>query len=127
MPATPDVAVATPPTTGAVLVTTYLCTNVPVDTSSYGWYSTCAMGSAHRYGLTPVAGAATDAHATDTANTGAATFLDLPPGRYDVNAAWCHAESDNVNVQGNVVVEANKETTVWFFYCEDDTGLSSSR
>lgn len=121
---TPPTATVAMPTTGTVRVNTYTCTGVPADTSAFDWYSACAAGGEHRYALTLAAGDATDAHATDTANTGAATFLGLPPGTYDlhdVNAKWCHAESNNVNAQGNVVVEANKETTVWFFYC-DGTG-----
>ncbi len=52
---------------------------------------------------------------------GEATFADLPPGRYDlddVDGAWCHAESDAVNAEGDVVVEAGVATTVWLFYCQ---------
>jgi hypothetical protein len=35
----------------------------------------------------------------------------------EVNAVWCHAESDNVDAQGHVVVAAGKRASVWIFNC----------
>ncbi len=119
--ATPDDAAAT----GTVTVSTYGCTEVPADTSAYDWYGACDAGGDHRFVLAPVEDDATGPLAADTAKTGEATFADLPPGLYDlddVNANWCHAESDAVNAEGEVMVEAGAETTVWLFYCHDGGG-----
>lgn len=116
--ATPEAATA-----GAVTVSAYTCTGVPADTSAYDWYGACGPGGEHRYVLAPVEGDdATGLHAAETSKTGEATFGELPPGQYgleDVNANWCHAESDSVNADGNVVVDAGADTTVWLFYCQD--------
>ncbi|MBA3377282.1 MAG: hypothetical protein H0T93_00210 [Chloroflexia bacterium] len=115
--ATPEVA-----TTGTITVSTYACTGVPADTSAYDWFGACDPGGEHRYVLAPVEGDTTDLHAAETSKTGEATFPDLPPGRYDLDDAdgrWCHAESDAVNAEGQVQVEAGVETTVWLFYCQE--------
>ncbi len=34
-----------------------------------------------------------------------------------IDGDWCHAESDNVDEQGNVVVLAAEVSTVWVFHC----------
>lgn len=116
---------AAPPTTGAVVVSTYACTAVRADTSAYDWYGACDPGGEHRYVLAPLEGEAAELHAAETSTTGEAAFPGLAPGTYDlddVNGAWCHAESDGVDAEGNVVVEAGAETTVWLFYCHDGAG-----
>jgi len=49
-----------------------------------------------------------------------ATFASLDPGAYRLDLTgidWCHAESDNVDASGDVVVEAGAEATVWIFTC----------
>jgi len=120
--ATPSATLESAPATGSILVSTYVCTGVPADTSAYDWYGACDAGGDYRFLIDPVAGDATDLHAAETSKTGEATFADLPPGRYDlddVNANWCHAESDAVNADGDLTVEAGAETTVWLFYCQD--------
>ena len=46
-------------------------------------------------------------------------FTRLQPGTYDlqeVDATWCHAESDSVDAQGQVVVAAER-ASVWIFNC----------
>ena len=61
----------------------------------------------------PVTTAATD-------SDGILRFTRLQPGTYDlkeVNAVWCHAESDSVDAQGHVVVGAGKRASVWIFDC----------
>jgi hypothetical protein len=30
---------------------------------------------------------------------------------------WCYAESDRVDANGNIIVEANAESHVWSFTC----------
>lgn len=42
----------------------------------------------------------------------------LPPGRYqleEVGSHWCHARSDSVEAQGQVVVKAGQWATAWAF------------
>jgi Prealbumin-like fold domain len=46
------------------------------------------------------------------------TFVPKSTGLTDVNGKdWCHAESDSVNAQGNVVVKAGNRSNVWIFNC----------
>jgi hypothetical protein len=35
----------------------------------------------------------------------------------EVDATWCHAESDSVNAKGEVVVAAGERASVWIFNC----------
>ncbi|MCC7024881.1 MAG: hypothetical protein IT338_18775, partial [Thermomicrobiales bacterium] len=47
-------------------------------------------------------------------------FGNLQPGTYQLQpegGAWCYAESDNVDANGNVVVAADAESHVWSFTC----------
>ena len=51
---------------------------------------------------------------------GQVRFPTLPPGTYEVRPegiAWCHAESDHVDANGNVLVEPQVESHVWSFVC----------
>jgi hypothetical protein len=116
-------APATPaPETGTVVVVAYACQGVPADTSAYDWFGACTPGGpSHRYLLDPAENASDDLFAAGTNDTGSATFADLAPGAYaldDPDGNWCHAESDNVNAESDIVVAAGAETTVWLFYCE---------
>jgi len=126
-----ETAVASTPaavTTGTITVSTYKCAEVPADTSAHDWYGACDPGGDHRYVLAPAEGDGTDLYAAETAKTGAATFGDLAPGLYeleDTDGRWCHAESDAVNAEGQVMVEAGGETTVWLFYCDDGSGVQA--
>ena len=119
------VATQTEVTTGSVTVSAYACTAVPADTSAFDWFGACEPGGEHRYILAPVEDGQTDLLAAETDAAGVATFDDLVPGTYDldqVEDAWCHAESNNVNAGGDVLVEVGQETSVWLFSC--DAGAS---
>jgi hypothetical protein len=51
---------------------------------------------------------------------GRRTVGKLAPGPYLITPdgdTWCHAECDDVDDKGNVVVKANQRTTVWLFNC----------
>jgi hypothetical protein len=56
-----------------------------------------------------------------TANPdGIVRFPNLRPGTYkltEVDGKWCFAQSNSVNAQGNVVVQANKLSEVWVYNC----------
>jgi len=115
-PATP------PPTTGDVVVATYTCQGVTPDTmESFDWFGRCEPAAAgQRYVLAPEPDKTGDLVAAETGADGTATFGELQPGTYDLDDPdrnWCHAESDNVDAEGSVVVETGAETTVWLFYC----------
>jgi hypothetical protein len=107
--------------TGAITVYKYAC---PITTppTSYDWFARCDPpvqavafslsfwdGSAFQ----PVTTAVTD-------SDGILRVTRLPPGTYDlqeVDARWCHAESDSVDAQGHVVVTAGQRASVWIFNC----------
>jgi hypothetical protein len=84
------------------------------------WYGLCTVaGSGYRFRLTAVEGTAPGKTAATDAE-GQVTFGSLQPGLYDLSSAdnaWCHAQSDSVDAEGNVNVVAGERATVWTFYC----------
>jgi hypothetical protein len=51
---------------------------------------------------------------------GIVRFPDLRPGTYkltEVDGQWCFAQSNSVNANGDVVVQANKLSEVWVYNC----------
>jgi uncharacterized surface anchored protein len=107
--------------TGAITVYKYACP-VTVPPRGFDWYDRCdPQGAGVQFSLSvwdgsrflPVVSAATD-------GDGILRFTRLQPGTYDlkeVDATWCHAESDSVNAQGQVVVAAGERASVWIFNC----------
>ena len=107
--------------TGALTVFKFACP-VTVPPTGYDWYGRCSpQGQGVQFSLSiwdgaqfvPVTTAATDAD-------GILRLTRLQPGVYDlqeVDAVWCKAESDSVNAQGNVVIEAGARASVWIFDC----------
>ncbi len=107
--------------TGAVTVYKYAC---PITTppTSYDWFGHCSsQGGGVRFSLAildgdrflPVITGATD-------GDGILRFTRLQPGTYElteVDATWCHAESDSVTAQGHLIVEAGERASVWIFNC----------
>lgn len=114
---------APPAATGTIVVEAYACANIPADTSDFDWYGACAPDTTvHSYQLAQDTDATNPLHTADSDDTGTAAFGDLAPGAYnldDTGDRWCHAESDSVNAEGNVVVEAGVTSTVWLFYCPE--------
>jgi hypothetical protein len=106
---------------GAITVYKYACP-VTTPSASFDWYGRCdPQGQGVRFSLSfwdgsafvPVTVAATD-------SDGILRLTRLQPGIYDlkeVDATWCHAESDSVNADGHVVVEAGERSSVWIFNC----------
>jgi hypothetical protein len=106
--------------TGALLVQTYNCP-IAAPQPDYDWFSACTpAGAESTFRLTPPGGTGSDDR-TDAADpTGQAQFGNLEPGLYDltrVDKNWCHAESDNVDPNGKVIINAGERTTVWIFSC----------
>ena len=47
-------------------------------------------------------------------------FPNLAPGAYaltSLTGGWCHAESDGVDAQGQLLVAAGQRVGVWLFAC----------
>lgn len=107
--------------TGAITVYKFACP-VTTPSSSFDWYNRCdPQGEGVVFDLSvqngdvfdPVTMAATDAD-------GILRLTRLAPGIYnlqEVDAVWCHAESDSVDANGHVVVEAGQRASVWIFNC----------
>jgi hypothetical protein len=105
------------PTTGTLLVRTHTCEGVPAGRDGYDWFGACDP-VAYR-----VAPAGTQVTPPPESRVEAeALFAEIAPGRYDLQAlgfTWCHAVSDNVTADSEVVIEAGARTTVWIFLCDD--------
>jgi hypothetical protein len=59
-------------------------------------------------------------HREEVDANGVLRLEDLAPGRYrlvQTDVDWCHAESDRVDDQGSVVVNAGERASVWIFNC----------
>ncbi|MCC7023165.1 MAG: hypothetical protein IT338_10065, partial [Thermomicrobiales bacterium] len=107
--------------TGAITVYKYAC---PVTTAptGYDWFNRCdPQGPGVRFSLSAWDGTKfVPATIGATDGDGILRLTRLQPGIYDlqeVDAAWCHAESDSVNGNGNVVVNAGARASVWIFDC----------
>jgi hypothetical protein len=107
--------------TGAVVVHTYVC-DLASPHADTVWFDVCAMMTTQAtFQLTRVDGeAATDVETQSTDAGGISRFEQLSQGTYrleQIDSDWCHAESDSVNEQGDVIVEAGTMATVWVFHC----------
>ncbi len=107
-------------TTGAVRVIAYQC---PVGTTAQtvDWYAKCAQLDAGVTFQLVQNGVSSDSAKTGTTDDkGSLLFPKLAPATYHLTQGdgnWCHAESDSVNAQGDVIVHANERSTVWIFEC----------
>ena len=119
---TAEPTATTAPTTGELVVLVYTCTNVPEDTTDFDWFRLCdSEGGVHQLSLAPVSEVAVEPVTMQTDESGDATFPDLEPGVYTLElteTTWCKAVSDNVDAQGNVIIDAGARTTVYTFVCE---------
>jgi hypothetical protein len=73
-----------------------------------------------RFNLYPATGDAGPLATQATNAQGRAHFGGLAPGTYHLQpeeTTWCYAESDLVDANGNVIVEAGLESHVWSFVC----------
>lgn len=105
--------------TGTIIVDTWACpTSQPSDT--FDWFGQCTRPAAGmQFGLYQVGGSTALTTGAPDAQ-GRVRFANLPAGTYEVRPegmAWCHAESDHVDANGNVIVEPQIESHVWAFVC----------
>jgi hypothetical protein len=115
------------PATGSLVVTTYTCVDVPEQRTGFDWFGGCHLfdGSVS-YELVSVASGAAYTDTASVTATGELTFDSLEAGTYQLtrnDVSWCHAESDNVNSEGEVIISPGERTNVWIFTCpENPTG-----
>jgi hypothetical protein len=107
------------PATGAIAVSAFACPGGGADQAA-GWFGRCTEAAAPLdLRLTPASGG--DAMSRRLNDLGRTRFEALAPGRYRFEipaGSWCHAESDSFDAAtGELIVEAGRESNVWFFTC----------
>ncbi len=111
------------PDTGTILVHKYVC-EIETPAKGYNFEEECRLSDQGvSFSLAWFNGERNDFDepVIGTANPdGILWFTRLEPGTYrlrEVDALWCHAESDSVNADGDVVVQANQLSEVWVYNC----------
>jgi hypothetical protein len=109
-------------TTGSIVVEVYDCP-IATPTADYDWFAQCDPArEGNRFRLVPAGDESPTATQSVTDASGQARFSQVEPGKYvltQLEQDWCHAKSDGVDEQGNVVVTAGERTTVWVFSCQE--------
>jgi hypothetical protein len=126
----PGVATPAPTTeltdsTGSIVVEVRDCP-VATPAADYDWFGQCdPAGEGNRFRVVPEGDATPAVTQAVTDAAGQARFSQLEPGLYVLTQSerdWCHAKSDGVDDQGNVIVTAGERTTVWVFSCDGSEG-----
>jgi hypothetical protein len=112
--------------TGAIIAEAKVC-DIPQPQQGFDWFGQCtAPVTGMSFSLYPENGASTPLATSDTNAQGRARFGNLPAGTYQLkpegalgseSMIWCYAESDRVDANGNIIVEADAESHVWSFTC----------
>ncbi|MEZ4495511.1 MAG: SpaA isopeptide-forming pilin-related protein [Thermomicrobiales bacterium] len=107
---------------GAIQVEKWECAGLNLP-ANYDWERNCrpqtnspAKFSLARWDGTKYVPAGTG----ETDADGILRFSQLVPGTYqlkEIGSTWCHAESDDVNAKGDLIVRAGQRTTVWIYNC----------
>jgi hypothetical protein len=112
--------------TGAIVVQGFACPfDAPAsDPATVDWFATCPQPvDGTTFELTALDGEQAGWQGSETVDAdGVLRAEDLAPGHYRLvqrGADWCHAESDRVDDQGNVVVAAGERASVWIFDCAE--------
>ena len=116
-----NVPVPVNPTTGTIVVHKYACA-ITTPPPGYDWFSWCAgQGAGVRFAVSSFDGEKFVPKATGaTDQSSTLRFTDAPPGTYqlkEIDATWCHAQSDSVDANGNIVVKAGQVANIWIFNC----------
>ncbi|MGH2562493.1 MAG: MSCRAMM family protein [Thermomicrobiales bacterium] len=102
---------------GSITVHKFLCQGK--DDNKYNWEQECVnYGSGAEFELQTATGDPIVRRTTSV--DGLATFANLADGAYgldETNGNWCHAEADNVDAQGNVLVQNGGDTDVFVYNC----------
>jgi Prealbumin-like fold domain len=111
---------------GAIIAEAKMC-DIPQPQQGFDWFGQCtAPVTGMSFSLYPEGDAATPLATADTNAQGRARFGNLAPGTYQLKPEgalgsegiiWCYAESDRVDANGNIIVEADAESHVWSFTC----------
>ena len=104
---------------GAVLVYASACDGTPGG-ETVDWYGACAAPATDLECSLDQAGEQGGGNLKRTNRGGRARYGRVEPGTYRLTVAggnWCHAECDNVDEDGGVVVSAGRRTRVWVFAC----------
>ena len=114
-----------PADTGAIVVETFACP-IGQPQSGFDWFGQCtAPATGLQFSLYPETGGDTPLQTASANEQGRVRFGNLQPGTYQVRpegTIWCYAESDRVDANGNVLVEAEAESRVWSFVCNGPSG-----
>jgi len=112
--------------TGAIIAEAKMC-SIPQPQQGFDWFGQCTDPvTGMSFSLYPESGASTPLATSDTNAQGRARFGNLPAGTYQLkpegalgseSMIWCYAESDRVDANGNIIVEADAESHVWSFTC----------
>ncbi len=109
------------PTTGELVVKTYECGAEPENRADFDWFGECQpAASSYPYTLDP-AGDTSGTISAESDAAGEVTFPDLAGGNWWLEldgGMWCHANSDKVTSDGELVIDPGEATTVWVFLCE---------
>jgi hypothetical protein len=123
-PANTTTAAAPDEQTGAILVQAFTCPfeTAPADAATLDWFAECAQPAPDAtFKITALNDENTSLPRKESADdNGVVRVEDLPAGDYrlvQTDTDWCHAESDRVDDQGNVVVKPGERATVWIFDC----------
>ncbi|MEJ7837752.1 MAG: hypothetical protein WKF81_02995 [Thermomicrobiales bacterium] len=122
----PEATATTEPasSSGSLTISTYTCIDVPTEREDYDWFGVCQLlDGPVDYVLTSVDPDTEPAGSGVATATGETTFGELEPGTYRLertDATWCHAESDNVNGEGDVIITAEAPSNVWTFFCSGE-------
>jgi len=111
---------------GAIIAEAKMC-SIPQPQQGFDWFGQCtAPVTGMSFSLYPESDASTPLATSDTNAQGRARFGNLQPGTYQLkpqgalgseSMIWCYAESDRVDANGNIIVEADAESHVWSFTC----------
>ncbi|MDP9471811.1 MAG: hypothetical protein M3Q71_14300 [Chloroflexota bacterium] len=104
---------------GALVVYASACGTTPSDADTFDWYGQCTAAATDQ-SCTLDGGEGTAAATKQTNRGGRIRYGQLTSGAYRLTLdgdAWCHAEGDNLNENGEIVIEAGRRTHVWAFTC----------
>jgi hypothetical protein len=108
--------------TGALVVHKYVCDIQGKIPANFDWDANCNYATdGVKFSLSVKQDNKFVPSKTGITNEdGLLKFSQLKPGTYqlkETESDWCHAESDNVDAQGNLLVRAGVRTNVWIYNC----------